>query len=71
MTTMSNTETHFMKLPEWIPRDKVTWEELSSNPNAIHLLEQNLDKMTTEGWSNLSLKPIYERNLYIVLSNCS
>jgi hypothetical protein len=30
--------------------DKVDWEYLSTNPNAIHILEQNLDKGV---WANL------------------
>jgi hypothetical protein len=43
------------------------WEELSKNPNAIQLLEQNLDKMTTKCWEWLSFNPnaihILEKNL--------
>ena len=64
MTTMSNIGTHFMKLREWIPVDRLDWKELSRNPNAIHILEQNLDKVC---WSYLSLNPnaihILEQNL--------
>ena len=45
MTTITNKGTHFMKLREWIPFDKLDWFELSGNPNAIHLLEKNLDKV--------------------------
>ena len=37
----------YMKLHDWIPINKFDWQSLSSNPNAIHILEQNLDKMTT------------------------
>ena len=32
----------YMKLPDWMPSDKVDWVNLSSNPNAIPILEQNL-----------------------------
>ena len=30
------------KLRDWIPIEKLSWRVLSENPNAIHLLEQNL-----------------------------
>ncbi len=40
-----------MKLLGWIPLDKLDWDWLSGNPNAIHLLEQNIDKIN---WYNLS-----------------
>src|SRR5207248_1632321 len=33
---------------------KIDWDELSSNPNAIYLLEKNLDKIN---WGYLSLNP--------------
>jgi hypothetical protein len=52
MTTTSNRETHIMKLREWIPIDKLDWSYLSSNPNAIHLLEKHLEKVI---WVRLSL----------------
>ena len=29
------------KLRDWIPIKKLSWTSLSTNPNAIHLLEQN------------------------------
>jgi hypothetical protein len=63
---MSNTGTHFIKLREWIPVDKFKedWDKLSGNPNAIHLLEKNLDKVI---WGQLSGNPnaihILEKNL--------
>jgi hypothetical protein len=38
-------------LHNWVPYDKIDWETLSSNQNAISLLENNLDK---NDWSNLS-----------------
>ena len=30
-----------MKLHDWIPFDELNWEYMSSNPNAIHILEEN------------------------------
>ncbi len=52
------------KLRSWIDMDKVDWYWLSSNPNAIHLIEQNLDKVD---WDELSRNPntihLIERNL--------
>ena len=64
MTTMSNRGTHFMKLREWIPLNKLDWVNLSFNPSAIHLLEKNLDKVD---WGMLSCNPnaihILENNL--------
>ena len=33
------------KLRDWIPIEKLKWYGLSTNPNAIHLLEQNMDKI--------------------------
>ena len=33
------------KLREWIDINKIQWNQLSANPNAIHLLEQNMDKI--------------------------
>jgi hypothetical protein len=34
-----------MKLLDWIDVDKINWLYLSSNPNSIHLLEANPDKI--------------------------
>ena len=49
---MSNTgTTHIMKLREWIIFDELNWYQLSKNPNAIQLLEKNLDKVH---WTLLS-----------------
>ena len=42
---------HFMKLREWIPIDKLNWQRLSGNPNAIPILEQYLDRIE---WCELS-----------------
>jgi len=33
------------KLLDWIDINKINWESLSSNPNAIPLLEKNPDKI--------------------------
>jgi hypothetical protein len=45
----------------------VNWKELSANPNAIHILERNLDKVN---WKELSANPnaihILEKNLHMV-----
>ena len=61
---MTNTGPHFMMLLEWIPFNKLHWAVLSQNPNAIHLLEKNLDKVD---WYVLSLNPnaihLLENNL--------
>ena len=45
---------HYYKLLDWIPLDKLNWDYLSRNPAAIHLLEQNPDKIV---WSCLSANP--------------
>ncbi len=42
------------KLREGIDIDKINWQMLSKNPNAIGLLESNTDKID---WSLLSLNP--------------
>jgi hypothetical protein len=33
------------ELLDWINIEKVEWRHLSGNPNAIHLLEKNQDKV--------------------------
>ena len=35
-------------------QDEINWDQLSRNPNAIHLLEQNRDEIN---WRNLSRNP--------------
>ena len=49
---------------KFINLDKVNWSQLSSNANAIHLLEKNIDKVN---WYNLSSNPnaihLLEKNL--------
>ena len=42
------------KLLHWIPLYKLDWISLSSNPNALHLLEKNLDKIY---WTHISRNP--------------
>ena len=42
------------ELLEWIDFKSLSWSGLSLNPNAIHLLEQNKDKID---WSLLSYNP--------------
>jgi hypothetical protein len=41
-------------LLEWIDTNKINWNFLSSNPNAIYLLEQNQNKIN---WNDLSQNP--------------
>jgi hypothetical protein len=36
--------------------DKLDWSRLSSNPNAIHILENNLDKVN---WTGIQMLFIY------------
>ena len=49
----------------WILENRISWYLLSENPNAINLLEQNLDKII---WQYLSGNPnaihLLEQNLY-------
>jgi len=47
----NNYEMH--KLLDWIDPTKLNWSMLSANPKAIHLLEQNLDKI--DWWIKLYL----------------
>ena len=44
----------FIKLRDWIDIDKLDWNNLSLNPNAIDLLEKNFDKIN---WYMLSANP--------------
>ena len=52
------------KLLDWIPPYSICWSTLSSNPRAIRLLEQNLDKIN---WTWLSTNPaaihLLEKNI--------
>ena len=54
-----------MKLLDWVELDKLDWYGLlSTNPNAIHLLEQNINKID---WMLLSNNPnaihLLEKNM--------
>jgi len=52
-----------LKLRDWIDLDKINWEHISANPNAIHLLEQNIDKIYWTYLScNLSAIHLLEKN---------
>ena len=42
------------KLKDWIPPEKINWDALSENPNAIELLKNNPTKIV---WRNLSANP--------------
>ena len=42
------------KLRDWIYINNINWNSLSYNPNAIHLLQQNMDKIN---WDYLSANP--------------
>ena len=44
----------YNKLLDWVPLRKLNWQCLSSNPNATHLLEQNMEKIN---WLQLSENP--------------
>jgi len=46
----------FWKLRDWIDESKLNWDYLSRNPNALHLLEQNQDKIK---WDLLSKIHLY------------
>jgi hypothetical protein len=49
-----------MKLLDWVPLEKLDWDGLSSNPDAIHLLDKNPDKID---WYWLSMNPgIFEED---------
>ena len=43
-----------LKLRDWIDINKINWECLSFNPNAMELLKENKDKIF---WCYLSLNP--------------
>ena len=47
------------KLCSWVDADKINWKQLSSNPNAIQLLEQNIEKVDVETL-------LYNRNIDIM-----
>ena len=50
------------KLLDWIPIDKLDRMNLSGNPNAIHLLKKNPDKIN---WDKFSQNPsIFEPSIF-------
>ena len=49
-----NKQYEIYKLLDWIDIKKLDWNTLSSNPNAIHLLEQNKKRID---WHYLSFNP--------------
>jgi len=55
-----------MKLLDWIPEDKLSWDYLSKNPNAMHLLEKHPDKIY---WVWLSQNPSAIHMLETVLQH--
>ena len=59
-----------VKLHSWINPDKIIWWCLSTNPNAIPLLEKNQDKIN---WNILYLNPSifeikFDQKLYSLLN---
>jgi hypothetical protein len=38
-------EYKYYKLRDWIPIDKLNWRYLSTHPEAISIIEENLDKI--------------------------
>ena len=55
----------YLKLRNWVNINKLDWNYLSENPNAIEFLERNPDKIN---WSNLSSN-INNRAIEILLQN--
>ena len=52
------------KLHDWIDINKINWECLTSNPNAINLLKQNKDKIDWNGMSsNQNAIDFLEKNM--------
>jgi len=55
------------KLKHWVDTSKLPWEKLVLKPNAIPMIEKNLDKLDRECWRGLSKNPyaihILEKNL--------
>ena len=44
-----------MKLVDWV-KPRINWNYLSSNPNAVRLLEQNIDKVNWKTiWANQNI----------------
>ena len=59
---------HHLKLRDWVDINKLNWVRLSENPNAIHLLERNIDKIE---WDWLSRNPsIFEYDYKSMTERC-
>ena len=57
------------KLKNWVDINKIDWDELSENPNAIHLLEKNIDKIY---WHSLSNNPsIFKLDYEVLEKRCN
>ena len=58
------------KLLDWVDTDKLLWEFLAMNPNAISILEKNLNRLSEIGWGLLASNPnaihILEKNSNII-----
>ena len=57
------------KYIDLIQSDKINWNYLSGNPNAIHLLQQKQYKIN---WSRLSINPaIFEISYHALKERCN
>ena len=64
MLSSANYNPKFLKLRKFISISNLMWVQLSNNPNAIHILENNLDKVNWKQLSiNLNAIHILEKNL--------
>ena len=56
------------KLLDWISEDKLNWNMLSANPNAIQLLEKHPEKIN---WKRLSKNPdIFKLDAGLMTHQC-
>ena len=57
------------KYRDWIQTDKINWDNLSFNPNAISILKKNQDRIH---WKELSENPsIFELNYDYLKERCN
>ena len=67
-------DTKYTKLHDWMPIDNLRWIDWCSNPNAIHILEQNLDKLEDDCWlclcQNENAIHILEQNMDKLDDDC-
>jgi len=47
------------KLKKWIDINKINWTWLSMNPNAIHFLENNSDKIVGMHYLQIQMRYIF------------